>query len=248
MGHPYLSEARKTRVASVGIAATVSLYLLVVFIAEPLRSFAATTANTVVTYSITSALSLTCDATSTTGTAPGNGTTAFPTGTGAMAVSNCTPIANNSLGYTLSWLISSSTGSTSPVCTGNCYGTGHLLSNNVTAGKPDVIKAFTPRLANRPERFDSTSIGTGSGSRWAARLQGTSSTTGGASVTWGADGQTSLFLNVATGSAVNVAKRTTATAAVGDVENFMYKVIIPSTAFQPTGTYKATIVYTVTDN
>ena len=55
MRHIYLSEGRKTRVISVGIAAVISLYLLVVFVAEPLRSFAATTANTVVTYNITTA-------------------------------------------------------------------------------------------------------------------------------------------------------------------------------------------------
>ena len=233
---------------SVGTAAVVSLYLLVAFVAEPLRSFAATTANTVVIYTVTSALSITCSATSTTGTAPGNGTPTFPTGTGAMANAFCTPITNGSLGYTLTWLINTSTGSVTPPCTGNCYGTGHLLSNNVTTGKADLIKAFTPRLANRPERFDSTSIGTGSGSRWAARLQATSTTPSGGSVTWGSDGNTSLFLNVATGSAVSIAKSTTETAAAGDVENFLFKVVIPPSVFQPTGTYKATILFTVTDN
>lgn len=71
---------------------------------------------------------------------------------------------------------------------------------------------------------------------------------GGASVTWGADGSTEGFLNVATGSAVNIAKRTTETSATGDIQNFLFKVVIPSGAFQPTGTYKATIRFTVTDN
>jgi hypothetical protein len=124
------------------------------------------------------------------------------------------------------------------------------LSNNVTAGRPDTIRAFQRigGFVNVPGRFDDTTIVTGSGSRWAARLRSNSSTTGGASVTWGTDGATEGYLNVATGSAVNIAKRTTETASTGDVENFSYKVVIPASVFQPTGTYRATIVYTVVDN
>lgn len=250
MGHNFLSPGRRSRVLSVGLAATASLYVLVVFVAEPLRSLAATTADTVVQFTVTSGLSLTCSANSTLGSAVGTGTS----GTGSMATAFCTPITNNSLGYTLSWLIQ--TGSGAPgvhancTNTATCYGTGHLLSNNVTSGFPDVIKAFDRKGShiNQPGQFDSTTIGSGSGSRWAARLRANSSTTGGASVTWGADSSTEGFLNVATGSAVNVAKRTTETAAAGDTENFLFKVVIPSGSFQPTGTYKATIRFTVTDN
>ena len=131
-----------------------------------------------------------------------------------------------------------------------CYGTGHLLSNNVTGGFPDVIKAFDRKGAhvNSPGIMDSTTIGTGSGSRWGARLMANSTTPGGASVTWGADGANAKMLNVATGSAVNIAKRTTETSSLGDTQNLLFKVYIPSSSFQPTGTYKATIRFTVTDN
>lgn len=250
MGHTLLSPNRRSRVLSVGLAATAALYVLTVFVAEPLRTFGATTADTVVQFTVTSALSVTCSSTSTLGSAAGNGTS----GTGAMATAYCTPITNNALGYTLSWIIQ--TGSGAPAVhanctsTATCYGTGHLLSNNVTSGYPDVIQAFARKGShvNNPGRFDSTTIGTGSGSRWAARLRGNSTTTGGASVTWGADGSTEGFLNVATGSAVNIAKRTTETSASGDTENFLFKVVIPSGTFQPTGTYKATVRFTVTDN
>jgi enolase len=54
------------------------------------------------------------------------------------------------------------------------------------------------------------------------------------------------LMNIMNGGAH--AKRTTETASTGDVENFSYKVVIPASVFQPTGTYRATIVYTVVDN
>ncbi len=226
------------------LTAIFPLYLLVVCVAEPLRSFAAVSQTTVAQFQVTGTLSMNCSATSTLGTALGSGTA----GSGALAVAQCQPNTNNALGYTLSWRINSSTGSTTPVCVGNCYGTGHLLSNNVTAGKPDLIKAFTPKLANRPERFDGNTIGTGSGSRWAARLRANSTSPGGATITWGTDSSTETFLNVTTGAAVDIAKRTSATGAQNDIENFLFKMVIPLNVFQPTGTYKANIIFTATDN
>lgn len=246
MQHAYIAPTRRIRVITVGLAATISLYLLLVLVAEPLRTVAATTANTVVQITVQSVLSITCTSTATIPAALGSGTT----GTGSIGTGTCTPITNNSLGYTLSWLINTSSGSTSPPCVGNCYGTGHLLSNNVTAGKPDTIRAFQRigGFVNVPGRFDETTILTGSGSRWAARLRSNSTTTGGASVTWGSDSATEGYLNVATGSAVNIARRTTETSSTGDIQNFSYKVVIPASVFQPTGTYKATILYTVVDN
>lgn len=241
---------RRERAISVGLIATVALYLLVVFVAEPLRALGQTTDTTVVQFVVTGALSLDCDTSSTLGSAAGNGTS----GTGAMATAVCTPSTNNSLGYTLSWIIQSGSGAPAihANCTSaaSCFGTGHLLSNNVTGGYPDVIRAFDRKLGhiNNPGRFDSTTIGSGSGSRWAARLRANSTTPGGASVTWGADGATEGFLNVATGAAVNIARRTSVTSGAGDTQNFLFKVVIPSGAFQPTGTYKATVQFTVTDN
>ena len=241
-----LSKERQTKVWSVGTAAAVSLYLLVVFIAEPLRSLAATDTS-VVTYNVTSALSITCTD-STIGSVSG----AASSGTGAMATAACTPITNNSAGYTLSWLINTSTGSTALTCTSNCYGTGHLLSKNETSGYADKIRAFerdaSDGYTNVPAQFDSTTIPTASGSRWAARLRGNSTTPNGGTVTWDADGATEGFLNVATGSAVNIARRNTATASGGDIQNFLFKVVIPSGSFQPTGMYRATILFTATDN
>ena len=241
-----LSQDRKAKVLSVGAAAAASLYLLVVFVAEPLHSLAATDTS-VVTYNVTSALSITCTD-STIGSVSGGGSA----GTGAMATAACTPITNNSQGYTLSWLINTSTGSTALDCASNCYGTGHLLSKNATAGYADTIRAFEREAAdgyeNVPAQFDSTTIPTASGSRWAARLRGNSTTPNGGTVTWDADGATEGFLNVATGSAVNIARRNSPTAESGDIQNFLFKVVVPSGVFQTTGMYKATILFTATDN
>jgi hypothetical protein len=232
-----------------------SLYVLVVFVAEPLRALGATTADTVVQFTVTSGLSITCSATSTLGSAVGTGTA----GTGALATAFCNPITNNSLGYTLSWIIQ--TGSGAPGVNANCtnvntcYGTGHLLSNNVTSGFPDIISSIRAKTTTtgywdlNARRIDSTTVPTASGSRWGARLMANSTTPAGASVTWGADtAQTMGFLAVNTGAAVSIAKRTTETSSTGDIENFLFKVYIPSGSFQPTGTYKATIRFTVTDN
>lgn len=246
----YFSEKRAEKALVLAVSSTVLLYLLLILVAEPLRAFGATTADTVVQFQVTGALSMSCSASSTLGSAVGTGTS----GTGSMATAYCQPSTNNSLGYTLSWIIQ--TGSGAPAvhaaCTSTtpCYGTGHLLSNNVTSGYPDVILAFDRKGShvNQPGQFDSTTIGTGSGSRWAARLRANSTTTAGASVTWGSDGASEGFLNVGTGSAVNIVKRSSPTSGAGDIENFLFKVVIPSGSFQPTGTYKATIRFTATDN
>jgi hypothetical protein len=64
----------------------------------------------------------------------------------------------------------------------------------------------------------------------------------------GSDGAHEGFLNVATGSIVAIAKRTSATDPGGDTEVLKYKVYIPTGVFQPSGTYKVTVQFTATDN
>ena len=239
------------RAISVAFAATASLYLLVVFVFEPLRSLAATY-NTVVQMAVTGAATLTCTPTVTLPAASG---TAGTSGTGSLGAGFCTVTTNNALGYTLFWQVLQGSGSITPPSTGrNCYGTGHLLSNNVSSGKPDLILAYnlTGSHLNKPYRLDTTTVSgalpTGSGSRWGARLRANSATPGGGNVIWGADGATEGFLPVATGSMLSIARKNTESASTGDIENFLYKVVIPSGIFQPTGTYKATVTYTVLDN
>ena len=244
-----ITPARRTRVLTVGLAATASLYLLMVFVAEPMRSLAQQVDTTTVTLVVTSSISLSCTQNVTLPPAPGSGTS----GSGTTALGYCTPITSGALGYTLGWRVV--TGSGAPAINGctpaaPCYGTGHMLSNNVTSGYPDAIRAFDRKGTHEynPGDFDGDTIKTGSGARWAARLMGTSTTTGGGQVIWGADGDHEGFLNVATGSIVNIAKRNSETSPSGDTEVIKYKVYIPSTIFQPSGTYKVTVQFTATDN
>ena len=245
----YFSPGRRVRAISVALAATASLYLMVVFVFEPLRSLAAT-ADTVVQMTVTGTASITCSPTVTLPSAAG---TSKMSNTGSVGAGACTVITSNSLGYTLFWQSMQGSGSVIPPCTGrNCYGTGHMLSNNVTAGKPDVILAYKRAGANlnRPWQMDDTTVKAGSGSRWGARLRGNSTTPGGGTVDWSTTdtAQVEGFLPVATGAAVSIARRNTDTSVSGDIESFLYKVFIPDSAFQPTGTYKTTVTFTTADN
>ena len=172
-----LTSSRRTRVLTVGLAAIISLYFLMVFVAEPLRSFAATDTTTV-TLQVTSSIALSCTQDVTLPPAPGSGTS----GSGTTVLGYCTPITSNAFGYTLGWRVVTGSGAPALGCssTSPCFGTGHMLNNNVTGGYPDAILAFDRNNhINVPGDFDGDTIKTGSGSRWAARLMGTSTTTGG---------------------------------------------------------------------
>jgi hypothetical protein len=126
------------------------------------------------------------------------------------------------------------------------------MNTNVTSGKPDLILGMEIVVGangyKTPYKLDSTTNPTASGARWGARLSSTSTTTGGGDVTWGSDGASETYVAVATGSAVNIAKRQTDTSSTGDVEVLRWKAIVPSGVFVPTGTYKAYVQFTVTDN
>ncbi len=251
----HFSRQRSERAVSLGLVATIALYLLVILVAEPLRALGAVNADTVVQFVVTGSLTLDCSSTSSLGSAAGNGTS----GSGAFATAYCIPSTNNSLGYTLSWIIQ--TGSGAPAIhqncnsTAPCYGTGHLLSNNMTGGYPDSIQSMRLRVGGdtywdtRPRLLTNATVPSGSGSRWGARLRDISTTPGGGSINWGPDtDEQETYLHVNTGSTVNIAKRTSPTTGFGDQQFLIFKVVIPSGAFQPTGTYKAVIRFTATDN
>lgn len=235
-----LSPARRINVLTVSFAATVCLYVLMVVVAEPAGTLAATSQNTVVSLTVVSSLSITCSSTvsitTSTGAIP-TGTSTYGTG-GTMAT--CVPITNNSLGYTLQWLISTGSGG---------YGTGHLNSNNVTGGQADKILAYKPATAGTPEAYAAPNgANPATTSRWAARIKSASTTTSGAGKSWGTDGSSELWLNVGTGSAVSLVKRTTETSATGDIEYIQFKSNIGASSAQPTGTYRATVIFSVVDN
>jgi hypothetical protein len=251
----FLSEERRTRVFTVGISAAFLLYLLVVLIAEPLRTFANTTAATWVSFEVLGTDSLVCDNAATIPPAIA-GVTAS---SGNTVLSVCTVRTNNSAGYSLTWIISTSTGTLTPPCTqasrtvDGCYGTGHLMNTNVTNGKPDLILAMKPSVTGAngykyPYRLDNITNVSASGARWGARLSSISTTTGGGDVTWGSDSATEGYVPVATGSAINIAKRNSPTSADGDLEYIRWKAIVPSGVFVPTGTYKTYVQFTETAN
>jgi hypothetical protein len=123
-----------------------------------------------------------------------------------------------------------------------------MLNKYNTNGKPDTIRALE-KWPSQPRRFDNVTTTTASGSRWGARLGATSSTVGGAGLNWGSDGATAGFMWVATGSSVAIAKSSTENAVgVPDHEDIMYKIVIPSGVFQPTGIYKSVVTFTISDN
>ncbi len=242
-----LTPGRFIRIWTVGIAATVSLYILVVFLAEPLHGLASTSSSstTVVSVTVAAAISNSCTASVSLGTITRTGDTSFNTCAGygycATNASTCTITTNNTLGYTLSWLVATGTGAA-----GARTGTGHL--NGYVPG--NRIKALKPAVSGTPEDFtnETPTANVTDDARWAARLSSTSTTTGGAGITWGADGTHDTWLNVGTGSAVNISNRSNYTSSGGDLQKIGFRAIINGTSIVPTDTYKATVTFTATTN
>ncbi len=250
-----LSPERRMNVLSVGFSAALCLYMLMAFVAEPARTLAATSANTVVSLEIAGASLLTCSPTvsitTSTGAIP-TGNSTYGTG-GTMAT--CIAITNSALGYTLKWQIQTGSGG---------YGTGHLTSNNFSnsingasggaynSGSPaaDLVLAYKVATAGTPELWASPNVANpASTSRWAGRVKSSSTTVAGAgSVTWGTDGSSEKFLNIGTGAAVSLIKRTSPTSLAGDIEYIQFKANIGATSAQPTGTYKATVIISLLEN
>jgi hypothetical protein len=230
-------DSRQVQIASLGIAAAICLYAIFALIAEPVRTFAATTANTVVALDIAGTSSVTCSATvfitTATGAIPGQW---YGTG-GTMAT--CNVSTTNALGYTLRWFINTGSGG---------YGTGHLNSNNVTGGHADSILAYKPATVGTPETFGAPNgANPDTTSRWAARVKSASTTSSGvAGRDWGTDGSSEKWLNVATGSALGLIKRTSSTTL--DREYIQYHAYIGSNSAQPTGNYKANVEISIIDN
>lgn len=232
---------RKVRVLTVGTAAAVCLYVLAVFVAEPFRAFGATDSDTVVvSLTVASAISQTCDSSIGIGTITSTGDSSSNNGYDSSDDVTCTVITNNSTGYLFGWRVATGTGAA-----GARTGTGHL--NGFDTG--NRIRPLTPTNASTPEVFNTSTI-SATEARWAGRLSSTSTTNTGAGMTWGTDvsGANDKWLNVATGSTVNIAKRTTETSSTGDVQVVAFRAIIGSSAFVPTDTYKATVTFTVTTN
>ncbi len=229
-----------------GVSATVCLYVLMAVFVEASRALTAdSSSNVVVSLTVASGLSNSCTSPVALGTINRTGDTSFNTcaayGFCTTNKTTCVISTNETAGYTLSWVVATGTGAA-----GNRTGTGHL--NGFIAG--NRIRALTPAVASTPEAFSNAIPTTNvtNDARWAARLSSTSTTTGGAGITWGADGPTDTWLNVGTGSAVNIASRTSETSGAGDSQVIGFRAIINGSAIVPTDIYKATVTFTATSN
>ena len=69
----HFNKERRSSAVLIALTSIFPLYLLIVCVAEPLRSLAATSQTTVAQFLVTGTLSMNCSATSTLGTAPGSG-------------------------------------------------------------------------------------------------------------------------------------------------------------------------------
>lgn len=232
---------RRARVWTVGLAASVSLYAIVIGAAEPLRSLAAAASDdTVVSLTVAATITNTCDTTLSIGTITGTGDSSTNNGYDTSDDTTCTVITNNETGYTFGWLVQTGTGAA-----GARTGTGHM--NGFVSG--NRISPLRPAVSGTPEIFNTSTIST-TDARWAGRLSSNSTTATGAGMHWGTDvnGANDRWLNVATGSTVNIAKRNSETSISGDTELIAFRAIIGTSKIQPTDTYKVTVVFTATTN
>jgi hypothetical protein len=243
-----LSPQRRIRVVTVGIAATVSLYALILVFGEPLRSFAiGSSSNVDVTLNVANAIANTCTSPVSLGSIVRTGDTSVNTcaATGYCSTNKtvCTISTNNSTGYTLSWIVSTGTGSA-----GARTGTGWLNGFASTVNRIAPLGTGSTTMNGQPTAMVAGAGTVNNDARWAARLSSTSTTPNGSTKAWGADGTSDTWLRVATGSAVNIASRTTQTSISGDIENIGFRAIIHGTAIVPTDTYKAAVTFTATTN
>jgi hypothetical protein len=244
-----LPSHRRARVWTVSFAAMVSLYALVIVLAEPMRTLAATSTTTSAVYfTVNLTLSNSCTASRdiATGGITLNGSDQDTAGnyiTDPDTIT-CTVITNNATGYTFGWHVATGTGAA-----GSRTGTGYM--NGYISGAGNKIAPFTPTFVRTPQTFSSIAAGD---SRWAARLSSTSTTGSGAGVDWGSGGDdaanqaTDRWLNVATGSTVSIAKRTSETTTTGDSEVIAFMARISGSKSQEADTYKVIVTFTATTN
>ena len=229
-----LSTERRLRVLSVAAAASVALYALVAVVAEPMRSLAATSTDSItVEVEVQAGIAITCDDDGT-GSSLSNSTLSLPAivedgDTGAYADARavtCNVRTNNTNGYTLGWLVTSGSGGTA---------TGHMINQY-----EDIIAAYSPAVDGTPETW---SVGV-SDSRWGARLSSTSPAFDAATKDFGTDGASEKYLNVATGSTVTIGQEPDESANGGDDNKVGFRVEVGTSKIQPTGTYQTFVQFT----
>ncbi|HVW66407.1 MAG TPA: hypothetical protein VHA78_01605 [Candidatus Peribacteraceae bacterium] len=232
-----LRPERQIRVLTVAVSAAIGLYLLVAFVAEPLRGLAASSDSetAVVQVTLAAGLGLSCDANGDNKAGSGEtlslGTITYTGDTGAYSSSRavkCWITTNNQTGYTLGWKVASGSGGTA---------TGYLANQF-----NDLIAPFgTGSTSNNTATWSVAS----NDSRWGGRVSSTSSGADVAPMLWGTDASSEKWARVTTGSTLTIrASSTHAQSGSGDVIRIGFRAAVGATKAQPTGTYKATVTFT----
>ncbi|HVW66406.1 MAG TPA: hypothetical protein VHA78_01600 [Candidatus Peribacteraceae bacterium] len=222
---------------SMTLTAAAGLYVMVIAVAEPMRSLAASSDSetAVVQVTLGAALGLSCDANGDNRVGSGEtlslGTITYTGDTGVYSNSRavkCWVATNNQTGYTLGWEVASGSGGTA---------TGHLVSQF-----NDIIQAFgTGSASNNTASWSVNS----NDSRWGGRVSSTSSGSDVAPMLWGTDGSSEKWARVHTGSTLTIrASGVHAQSGSGDLIRIGFRAEVGATKAQPTGTYKATVTFT----
>jgi hypothetical protein len=233
MHTPILSAERRLRVLTVGVCASIALYVLLAFVAEPIRSLAATATDDVeVQLTINEALSLGCDGTDANtvfdttepvslGSITYSGDTGAPTFTAMDKSAWCYVKTNNTAGYTLGWHIASGSGGTR---------TGYLISQF-----EDYIAPFGAGSGNATATWSVTATD----ARWGGRVSSTSSGSQTGPYQFGTDGGSEKWARVKTGATVAI-RRSVAESqhGSGDLIKIGFRAQVGTTITQPAGLYK----------
>ncbi len=215
------------RAIALGAITATGLYALMVVVAEPMRSRGATATETaLVQVTIAEGITITCDDSVNLGTINQYGDTGVYS---ANKDIRCVIRTNDSDGYNLAWRVTTGSGG---------VGTGYMISQ------------FEDRISPLNSGYTLRVIDTGLEGRalWAGRLSSTSSGHSASPLSWGADGATGseLWLGVASGASVTIARRNTETSSGGAVENIGFRVKVGSSVIQPTGNYQVIVNFTST--
>ena len=246
-----LSEERTMRVFSVGITATVALYLVAALVAEPLRGFAASDVDGKVSVTVNATAStLECNDADGDGNGDNENLSIGAIGvggdTGEYATDSdihCNVQSNNTTGYTLSWQVTTGSGGTS---------TGYMINQY-----EDTIPPFRYNNSNDAETTTvawASAVGA-SEAEWGARLSSTRdafaenhASVDIDSTEWGTDAVSEKWARVASGTSVAFASATTETGDSGDDHYIGFRVEIGSSRLQASGTYEVEVDFTTAND
>jgi hypothetical protein len=241
MSKALLTAERRIRVFTVGVSASVALYVLWMVIGEPMQLLAATATDDVeVQLTVNEATSLGCEGTDANtvfdtfepvslGSITYSGDTGAPTYATMDKSAWCYAKTNNNGGYTLGWHIASGSGG---------FYTGYLISQF-----EDKIAPFGAGSGNSTATWSVNA----NDARWGGRVSSTSSGSQTGPYQFGTDGGGEKWARVKTGSTVAIRRSSSAAQhGSGDLIKVGFRAQVGTSLSQPAGLYKATVVFTLT--